>query len=605
MADLPPLLITSDVLNNQLCFFSCANNFTSGPLFLNNPVQIFVAHYYSEVPLVLRQAELAARGGGWVAGFVTYEASGGVGMPVLPGLEGHPLVWMAVFSGAYRGIWDSDLVLNDGKGGEICGLGVDFVRYREDLQAILGAIGRGETYQVNHTVAATVGGCDPGGLFLQLQCLHRFPYGCWLNFGAGRVASFSPELFVHVCGDAVTTAPIKGTRPRVHGVMADERMAVELETSVKDRAEHVMIVDMARNDLGRICAVGTVRGEYLYERRSFSTIHHLETRVRGRLRGGVGLGEVMEAMFPAASITGAPKWRAMEIIREREGRPRGIYTGSLGLLAPGERRWVFNVAIRTVTWWGGEMGRMGLGGGIVADSEVAAEWRELADKGRFLGQFPKPFGLIETCLVDGEGKIPELRWHMERLARSAVALGFPLNGVAIQEELERRALACCRRPRVLRLVLDMGGGMTMTERDFVVPSEVFKVCLAPVRLDRLDFTLRHKTTRREIFDTCLAQARAGGFDDCIFVNNVGHVTEGAIRGIAVRLGDGWVVPPLADGLLSSLWRGKFMRHHKVREQSLGVEDLVGALEIRMGNAVSGEVVVARLADESGQMIKIF
>lgn len=594
MNSLSTVSITPDLLQDNICFLCDYNHLTHGYLLLNHPKSIFVAYGIDDVPAVLSQAQLAAQQGHWVAGFIAYEAGGAFGLPVVSLENNRPLVWMAAFDCAQRGVLPDPMTLSPQSVGKISHLNVDFAQYKNDLERILQAIGRGETYQVNHTVTASIEPCNPGELFLHLQGLHRFPYGAWLNFGEGIIASFSPELFVAVHDGKIVTAPIKGTQARVADVKEDQSLARGLEVSEKDQAEHVMIVDMARNDLGQICTVGSVQGSNLFERRSFSTIHHLETQVTGCLRNGIGLPEVMAAMFPAASITGAPKLSTMEIIREREGRARGIYTGSVGLIAPEGRQWAFNVAIRTVTWWGNGGGEMGLGGGIVADSKVDAEWDELASKGRFLEHPPQPFGLIETCLVNEAGVIPWLAAHMQRLTHSATELGFPCRVETIEEQLRHLALACHPRPRVLRMVLDMGGGLTCTTRAFIPPPATIRVKQAPACLDRLDFTLRHKTTRRQIFDHYLAEARSHGFDDCIFINNLGHITEGAVRAIAVRFSDGWVVPPLSDGLLPSLWRDHFTHCHEVRERSVSLKDLDHALEIRMGNAVSGGVRVSQV-----------
>lgn len=595
---LPPLLVTSERLNSKVCCLTSFPELMDGSFFLSEPTQLFIAHSFPEVSVVLEQAEAKARSGSWVAGFITYEAAGSFGLPVCwdKGEKKRPLVWLATFSKVNRA-----LLANFQKiptQGSIVGYDSDSIKYSDDLTKIQQSIERGDTYQVNHTVLAKISACDPGELFLRLQGLHRFPYGVFLNTGEARIASFSPELFVFVSGRTITTAPIKGTRRRVLDVVEDAKLAWELEHSSKDRAEHVMIVDMARNDLGKICELGSVGCRHLMERRSFSSIHHLETRVTGRLTQNVGLCEVMAALFPAASITGAPKKRTMAIIGEREQRARGLYTGSMGVMTPSGCHWGFNVAIRTLYWSGEESGTMGLGGGIVADSKVKDEWQELADKGRFLSDFPEPFGLIETCLVDDNGMIPRLPQHLVRLSRSASLLGISCDVGDIRAALSERAKLCHPSPRVLRLELHPDGSFTIVERDFIPVFSPVQVWVAPVRMDRLDYLLRHKTTRRKIFNFYHDLARKRGFSDALFVNNVGHVTEGAIRAIAVRLREGWVVPPVLDGLLPSLWREEFIARYDVREQSITLKDLESALEIRMGNAVTGEVIVEKIDDDT-------
>ncbi|MEO5339184.1 MAG: bifunctional chorismate-binding protein/class IV aminotransferase [Magnetococcus sp. MYC-9] len=570
------------------------------PLYLHHPLQIYTTHHPSEVAELLRQAEQESLAGRWVAGFLTYEAAAAFQWPVqLP--DRLPLLWLAVFPQAETVTFP----LLSPPPPSTLQPEITWSRYQQAITTILTHIIAGDSYQVNYTLSSTLSGAvDPAQLFLSVQTAHRHPYAAWLQCEAVTVASFSPELFVQRQGDRLLTAPIKGTCARLAAPEADETRGQALLHSAKERAEHLMIVDMARNDLGKVCRLGTVRVEHLFERRLFATVQHLETRVHGRQVAGLGLDRLMEALFPAASITGAPKRRTMEIIQCLEGRPRGIYTGSLLVLRPGGDL-IGNVAIRTVTWQGEERARVGLGGGIVADSESRREWQEIADKGRFLQELPPPLQLIETLLLDAEGAMPRLAYHLQRLQSSARCLGFACDGAEIEAALRHQAAlwhAEDRQASMLRLLLELSGRFTLERRPCPQPPSALTVRIAPCVVDRLDRLLRHKTSRRQLFEWALARARAAGDGEALLFNGLGHVTEGAIRAIAVHLDGAWWVPPLADGLLASLWRAEQQRCLQARERSLVLEDLCRADEIRMGNSVQGGARVTMLRNAEGKVL---
>ena len=570
------------------------------PLYLHNPLTIYRTHHPAEVAPLLRLAEQAALAGSWVAGFLSFEAAGAFGLPVHPPTT-LPLLWLGVFSHAQAVTFPPlpPLALPTLRPE------INRARYRRDLETILAHIGKGESYQVNYTLSARLSEVvDPATLFLALQAAHRHPCAAWLHCADVTMASFSPELFLQRTGDLLLTAPIKGTCARLADPDADAALGDALLHSPKERAEHLMIVDMARNDLGRVCRVGTVQVEQLFERRLFATVQHLETRVQGRQLPGLTLDQLLAALFPAASITGAPKHRTMEIIRTLEKRPRGLYPGSLLVLRPGGD-FVSSVLIRTVTWQGRQRGRIGLGGGIVADSESGREWAEIADKGRFLREVPAPIQLIETLLLDHSGTMPRLERHLRRLQRSAAALGFLCNSEQVEAGIRQQAAIWhgeSQTPWIVRLLLDLSGHFTLERRVCPPFSRSLTVQLAVRCVDRLDPLLRHKTSRRQLFDQGLARARESGDQEALFCNQRGHVTEGAIRAIAVSLGGEWYIPPLADGLLASIWREEVREQWQASERSLTLLDLQQADAIWMGNAVQGGAKVVRLRDREGRLL---
>lgn len=594
-----PLRIEPTQLGQEIGFLADFAEL-GAPLYLHKPLRIDQAHHPDAVAELLHRAEQEAQAGHWVAGFLSFEAAAAYALPVHPP-DGLPLAWFAVFSQVAPVVFPTlpPPVLQP------LSLDITQHRYQQDIQTILAHIVAGDSYQVNYTVGVSLSDVDPATLFLAVQPAHRHPYAACLHWGEGTIASFSPELFLQRTGEQLLTAPIKGTCGRWTDLQVDAEQGWVLEHSAKERAEHLMIVDMARNDLGKVCQIGSVGVDPLFERRIFPTVQHLESRVWGRQGSGVGLAQLMKALFPAASITGAPKHRTMEIIHTLEGRPRGLYTGTLGVIRPGGD-FIFNVAIRTVTWQKKGKGQMGLGGGIVADSDSGREWAEIADKGRFLHTVPPLFQLIETFLLHRDGSLSLFEQHMNRLEDSARCLGFGCDRPQIEATVRQTALQWHQEglgERVVRLLLHMSGTVRMEHRpSAVVVRPLLKVQIAALRVDRFDRLLRHKTTRRTQFDHALSLARAAGADEGLFLNTLGRITEGAIRAILVRFGERWYAPPLEDGLLASIWRAETMQRLQATEKSLTLEDLLLADEVWMGNSVQGGAQVIQLSDHSGNCL---
>ncbi|MBF0589656.1 MAG: bifunctional anthranilate synthase component I family protein/class IV aminotransferase [Magnetococcales bacterium] len=607
--------LDSGRLNRETCLMVDFVEF-GRPLFFSHPVEILTAWKPPEIDHLLERLERASGSEAlWAAGFIGYEAAAAFGLPVMENSTldgaasaGEPLAWFALFNKPHTAQFPE---LPSPPALDAPQLMLSQTRYRDDLAAIHRLILDGESYQVNYTASSRFpqDATPLSERFLALHLRHRFPYSAWIRWHdeargcGGSIASFSPELFLSRRGDQLTTAPIKGTRPRGTTLEEDLRLRGELIASQKERAEHVMIVDMARNDLGRICRIGSVTAPRQATPRPFPTVYHLESRVSGQLRPGIDLGGIFEALFPAASITGAPKHRTMEIIRHLERRRRGIYCGSIGVIKPGGD-FVFNVAIRTAAHPDGELSQLGLGGGIVADSSWQAEYQELATKGRFMQtatKHPAP-ALIETGLMEADGRFPLLGAHLARMAASAQALGYPFDPKTTEAQIRATITQLQRtgpRPAVIRWTLAPGGVVHLTHRAHLDPKQTVTVRISPQRVDRNDRFLAHKSSRREIFNRAWADAQEAGYDEALFLNHEGDVTEGCLRALLVRIGKAWFAPPLKDGLLPSLWRGQQMKHLRAKERSLGLEDLAAADEIRMGNAVQGTAQVVQLDNEDG------
>ncbi len=452
-------------------------------------------------------------------------------------------------------------------------------------------IAAGDIYQANYTMKYRFGfSGDPLSLYESLRARQAVAYSACFHADDFTVLSFSPELFFARQGERVRVLPMKGTAPRGRNSLEDARRAQWLHNDPKNRAENVMIVDLLRNDLGRIARYGTVQTDQLFNVERFDTLHQMTSRVRARLRPGLSLLEMYRALFPSGSVTGAPKIRSMQILRKLEREPRGVYTGAIGLLRPGKRA-VFNVAIRTIVLRDG-VGEMGVGGGIVADSAAGEELREARLKGSFLVGKPRPrFSLIETMYA-ARGRIRRIRFHLNRLRDSAAYFGFRFDRRSIADRLHREARQHPGIPRRIRLLLERDGSMSVTAEAIRAepgaPSHV-TVCMSGETTDSSDVFLFHKTTHRELYNRELARARASGFFDTLFCNERGELTEGAITNVYVKQHGVLFTPPLRCGVLAGTVRQSLLAAGKAREKVLTPSDLRTAEEVYVSNALVGTV----------------
>lgn len=356
------------------------------------PVEIVRCEAPEQVPAALTRVEAACRRGLYAAGFLSYELGYVLEprlQPLLPEDRTQPLMWMGLFDRGERlGRREVDHWLA-GKTRGACALetiasSMTREQYLEAFARVQNYIADGDVYQVNLTLKQRfhMQGC-PIALYRRLRRRQPVAHGGLVQAPDFHVLSLSPELFLTVRGDHATMRPMKGTAPRGDTAASDRRHRLQLQGDIKNRAENLMIVDLMRNDLGRVARIGSVRVSDLFSVETYPTLHQMCTTVSARLRSGSGFDELIRRLFPCGSITGAPKIRAMEIIRELEGQPRGVYTGSLGFLAP-DGRMRFNVAIRTLYVDSGGGTEMGIGSGIVADSDAQAEYDECLLKAQFL-----------------------------------------------------------------------------------------------------------------------------------------------------------------------------------------------------------------------------
>lgn len=568
------------------------------------PVQVAAAYKLEEIPGLFRKIEQALANGLYAAGFVSYEC--GYHFERFKGVDLSPQDLPLAWFGIYRkpliydhetGSFDADpsMFLSQSLPDEISGSFADNValtisegEYAAKIQRIKEYISSGETYQVNFTDRVTVRAeVDPAAAFSTLLRQQPVTYSAFLNVAGHHILSLSPELFFRIEQGRIVTRPMKGTMPRGLDANEDVEAVLRLQYDEKNRCEHVMIVDLLRNDLGRVCEMGSVQVDDLFSIETYQTLLQMTSTVSGTLRDGLAYYDIFKGMFPSGSITGAPKIRTMEIIHELEAAPRGIYTGSIGYMSP-DGSCTFNVAIRTVDLTEGHA-HMGVGGGIVADSDPQDEYRECLLKTEFLTRTRREFQLIETMLWNGDFQF--LPMHLARMQSSASYFGFPFDQCEITSRLTAEASLC--EPGQLyrmRLLLDERGNLTVSRTNHIPDSSVLKgrIRLSSKRTLSTDIFLRHKTTNRELYDWNYAKCRASGLDDVIFMNEKDEVTEGTISNIFIKKGGRLLTPPLHCGVLPGIYRRYVLESDPASEEVvLTVQDLESADSIFLCNSLRG------------------
>nr|WP_219895443.1 aminodeoxychorismate synthase component I [Aquisediminimonas profunda] len=522
-----------------------------------------------------------------VAGFLSYEA-GHVLEPRLQELGSNgslPLFWFGLFDG-YEEIPAADVaaMLPDPCSGWVGRPTpeIDRAEYAAAFSRVADYIAAGDIYQVNLSFRAAVPMAGhPLALYAGLRARALAGYGGVVWTGDDWLLSLSPELFFALHDGKVTTKPMKGTAARAVNP-ADDRVAIEhLANDPKQRAENLMIVDLLRNDLSRVATAGSVDVPHLFSVETYPTIHTMTSTVTARLEPDRTAIDLISAIFPCGSITGAPKIRAMEIINEVEQSPRGAYTGSIGRIDPGGDA-AFNVAIRTLHLQNGsQKATIGLGGGIVADSRMGEEWDECLTKGRFVAD-PRNFDLIETMRFDPEGGIHLLDRHIERIRASAATFDIPFDRHTVRNELQAATFRIAA-PRRVRLLLSQSGRIAIEIGKLPpVPDGPVEVALAPLPVDASDFRLRHKTSDRAFYNEALKKAETF---EVALLDSQGFVTEGSFTNIFVK-GDGVLLtPPLSRGLLPGVLRAELLANGSAIEANLQPDDLANGFFI--GNASRG------------------
>jgi para-aminobenzoate synthetase/4-amino-4-deoxychorismate lyase len=555
-------------------------------LLYRRPLEIVEARTPEVVWPALMRLRDAQRRGLHAAGFLSYEA----GYPLEsklrplarePASDDPPLLWFGLFDAVDEVAVESLLPDPNAAWSSAPQPLIEGQAYEAAVAQAKEHIFAGNIYQANLTFQATVRTAGPPlALYAALRKRARARHGGVVFTGAHWLLSCSPELFFTLEGRTLTAKPMKGTARRGPTPAEDSELAERLREDPKQRAENLMIVDLLRNDLSRVSKPGTVKVPSLFTVETYPTVHQLVSTVTSELEDGLGPLDVVEAIFPCGSITGAPKIRAMEIIAGLEPGPRGPYTGAIGRLAPnGEAS--FNVAIRTLVLRDGESeASLGLGAGIVADSRPEDEWRECLAKGAFVAS-EASFDLLETMRFDPRQGIVDLDRHLDRLKASADLFGYPFSRHDARNELQAATFRMGERK--LRLLLSKSGAIAIDAAPVpAAAEEPVSAALAPLPVPSDDFRLRHKTSDRAFYDE--ARAASGAFE-LLFRDSEGFLTEGSFTTLFVERDGRLLTPPLTRGLLPGVLRARLIEEGRAMEADLRPEDLADGFLI--GNSVRG------------------
>jgi len=544
------------------------------------PGEVLVAHRLAEVRAVLDAVQAAAEQGHWCVGYVRYEAAPAFDHALVVHAPDGPLAWFAVYDEALP--WaenaDESAATAQVQWVQTC-LRPAFGAAMEQIQR---AIAAGELYQVNFTaqLEGAWQGEPPEGaapaLFAALRRAQPGGYAAFMDTGDAQVLSVSPELFFDWMdgpkGGQILARPMKGTAARGATPQDDAAQAAALRASPKERAENVMIVDLLRNDISRIAEPLSVQVPRLFHIEALPTVWQMTSDVQGRTRPGTTLADVFAALFPCGSVTGAPKVRAMQMIRTLEPQPRGLYCGAIGVMRPGEQgiRATFNVPIRTVTVQAGLL-RCGIGSGITSDALPDAEWQEWQIKRKFLERANTPFDLLETLALEG-GQLRHTALHLQRLAGAAAHFGIPWNLSKARHCLRQLAQAHPQGRWRVRLLLDPQGEARAQAFAMDASPELVRLQLADRPLmEAHDEFVRFKTTRRAHYDAFAP--RVPGVFDTVLWNAEGEITECTRGNVAMLIDGRWVTPALSCGLLPGVGRALALRDGTLTEAVVRVDDL--------------------------------
>jgi para-aminobenzoate synthetase / 4-amino-4-deoxychorismate lyase len=580
-------------------------------LFLD-PLQCLTARHPEEVPSLLRHMDTLSERN-WMAGYLSYEAASVFedkpAQTIKPAEKAKtsPCGWFGIFHEPYTfnhklGRWNRPLPRFKKNRDAIDILppepsevqpSLSAADYARIIQSIKRLIARGHTYQINFTFDVYFKTVTPAlDLYRFLRHNQSAPYCAIIKTDRECVLSFSPELFLRKSGGAITVKPMKGTAAR--GRFFEEDLAIRqaLAKDVKNRSENVMIVDLMRNDLGKICQTGSVKVERLFKTQTLKTLHQMTSTITGKLGKFITYDRIFRALFPSGSVTGAPKIRSMEIIRSLEKGLRGVYCGAIGFISP-EKEAVFSVPIRTLQKVGSEgTWNYRVGSGIVWDSRASEEWRECSTKcGLLTTAFPK-FDIFESLLWDNGFLFA--KDHFDRMHKSAAYFFYPFdyNKLISLVETIKKALRG-DQPQKVRIFLDKQGAFRWDRSALGGPSfpDPAPAFLSREPIDEQSPFLFNKTTYKPWYEKdCKILSRKKCFD-VIHVNSKGKIAEGSRSNIFIRKSRLLYTPPVESGLLPGILRKNLLRRGKCRETVLTPKDLLTADEVYCGNSVRGLVRV--------------
>lgn len=568
------------------------NEAQNGARLYVNPVRVIACSQAKNVSETLADIDQALKDGFHVAGYLAYELGYLLEdklTPLLPPTQDQPLIWMGVFK-------EPQILC----GSEISNLMTDWAQkshsasapkaqisradYLKSVATIQDHIRAGDVYQINYTFKQDFDftGC-PKSFYARLRTRQKAAFGAFIQTEQQHILSLSPELFVKTKHKMAHTRPMKGTAPRAANPKSDQEMRNWLAGDEKSKAENLMIVDLLRNDLSRISKVGTVKVTDLFTVETYPTLHQMTSGIESQLTDNTTFSSLIKALFPCGSVTGAPKVKAMELIRSLESSPRGVYTGAIGYasIKDGVR---FNVAIRTLTLDAHNNGEMGIGSGIVYDSNPQDEWDECHLKARFVTDpDPSDFQLLETLKWSAATGFTLLDGHLDRLKSAAAYFCYPFDQALIEATLNEAVTG--QEPLRVRLTLACGGQISVTAQPLNALTKMTFTVSDQAPDANSPFTF-HKTTRRDFYDHART-AQAG--DEVLFTNAKGEITEGSFTNIFVEINGKLYTPPLSCGLLAGTLRQDLVHQGHVFEAVLTAKDLSAPNKVFLGNSVRGLV----------------
>ena len=567
----------------------------------SNPVKVIASYNPEDIKKNLFEVEGWTSKGYYAAGFISYEA----GFSFEDDLRGlktdarFPLLWFGIYKNPRIFTRRDRVIFKDERNRtySIKNLHPDIAKnkYIRNIKKIKGFIRRGDTYQVNYTFKYKFDfSGSMYGFYEDMKAKHGVSYSAFIKTPEFSILSLSPELFFRKHDSRIEVRPMKGTFDRGRDLEEDRSNIKLLEHSPKNRSENVMIVDLLRNDLGRISRTGTVSTERLFKVEQYETLLQMVSIVKSCLKKNVTLYDLFKAIFPSGSVTGAPKISTMKIIDSLENENRRIYTGGIGFFAPGGES-VFNVAIRTALVDNRtKKGEMGIGSGIVYDSDPEKEFEECKLKAKFIDAKKKTFKLIEAMLWKRNMGYFLLSLHLERMASSAEYFGFPFDTKAIVRKLkalEKDFIGSYDYK--VRLLLDKRGEVDVSFTRIKKNPQAARVRFSGKKTDSGDIFLYHKTTNRQVYDEEYKKWQDKGYFDIIFTNEKRELTEGSVTNIIIKKGRAYYTPPVRSGLLNGVFRRYILEQKKIPviEKVLYKKDVQEADEIYMLNSVRGMVRV--------------
>ncbi|MBU1121887.1 MAG: aminodeoxychorismate synthase component I [Candidatus Omnitrophica bacterium] len=571
-----PFMLSQALFDNQ------------SPHIFTDFIRAITFNYGDDINRFFENVEEALNQGFWLCGYFAYE----FGYFLEPSLE--PLRKTSAIPLAWLGVFTNPLLVNDWFDKTDAGFGrsiknvsgnISYEEYSARIKKIKCFLEEGLTYQVNYTFKNKFE--FEGSVFdfyAKLRSAQPTSHGAFINTGDDVFLSFSPELFFKIKDGIIQTRPMKGTVARGRSFACDESNKQWLKSSRKIKAENIMIVDLLRNDLGRIAK--RVWVPKLFEVEKYRTLYQMTSTVEAELKNNVTFKDIFSSLFPCGSVTGAPKIKTMQIINQLEAEPRGIYTGAIGYISP-KREASFNVAIRTIHLKGNN-GQMGIGGGIVYDSVDRDEYAEALLKAKFLSNQIREFFLVETILWEAAAGFFLFDLHLQRLENTCEYFSIPLDTSDLTKKfkvLENSLTKLKEKKWKIRALVSMDGKINMEKEEISHQPFEVKIKISTVRVNPDDEFLYHKTTQRFLYNRELHDARKSGFFDVVFLNNRGEVTEGAISNIFVEKKGKMYTPPVKSGLLPGVFREYLLARGEAIEKILYLEDIYQADKIYIGNSV--------------------